>query len=222
MGVLLLDKPPGKTSFSLVPFLRRLSGIATIGHAGTLDPFATGVMVMLIGKPWTRLSSHFLSQEKEYLATVYLGVSTDTYDPEGTVLQRSSHIPTLQDVHSALEHFQGEKLQTPPMFSAKKVQGKKLYELARKGLEIERKATPVWMKTTFLSYSYPLLDLQITCSKGTYVRSIAHELGTHLGCGAHLSALKRTRSGSFHLRECISLDSLTSKEVLKMHVRGAL
>jgi len=203
-GILLVDKPKGRTSFSLVAALRKKTGIQKIGHAGTLDPFATGVMIMLIGKNFTKLSDQFLSQEKEYWCKILLGVSTDSYDCDGKTTVTSDKQPALLEIEEALLAFQGTVLQTPPMFSAKKVQGKKLYELARKGIEIERKPVSVTLHTSFLSYAYPFLELQIVCSKGTYVRSIAHDLGIKLGCGAHLTELKRIRSGTFHIKDCIN------------------
>lgn len=202
-GILLVNKPQGCTSFSLIRALRKLTGIRKIGHAGTLDPFATGVMVMLIGRGYTRLSDQLLLQDKEYLAEVSLGVSTDTFDCDGKVVARSKKIPTFENIKKALVDFQGEIEQIPPMFSAKKVGGKKLYELARKGEEIERSPAKVHIKTTLLDYAYPTLSLKITCSKGTYIRSIAHDLGNRLGCGAHLSQLQRTRSGNFTIDECL-------------------
>lgn len=203
-GILLIDKPKGKSSFFLVAVLRRLLKVKKIGHAGTLDPFATGVMVLLIGKQYTKLSNQFLGAEKEYIATVRLGIETDSYDCDGQILEENTHIcPTPEELAAALAHFQGEVLQIPPMFSAKKKDGKKLYELARKGLSIEREAVKVTMRTELLSYAYPEVILKVNCSKGTYIRSIAHDLGKLLGCGAHLTALQRTKSGSFLLSECI-------------------
>lgn len=202
-GILLVNKPQGKTSFSLIRSLRKLTGIQKIGHAGTLDPFATGVMVILIGKKYTCLSNSLLSEDKEYLAKVAFGVTTDTYDCDGKVVARSKKIPSEEEVLAILQYFQGEIDQVPPMFSAKKVKGKKLYELARKGEVIERESAKVTVNTTFLQYAYPHLAIKITCSKGTYIRSIANEIGVMLGCGAHLSELKRTRSGKFSLEECI-------------------
>lgn len=202
-GLLLVNKPQGKTSFSLIRTLRKLTGVQKIGHAGTLDPFATGVMVLLIGKNYTRLSDKFLLSDKEYVAGVYLGVSTDTYDCDGNIVASSKKVPSLEEIEKTLLHFQGEIDQIPPMFSAKKVRGKKLYELAREGKTIERAPAKVKVATTFLSYEYPRLKLRIVCSKGTYIRSIAHEIGTILGCGAHLSTLLRTRSGGFCLEECV-------------------
>jgi tRNA pseudouridine55 synthase len=203
-GILLVDKPRGKTSFSLVAMLRKKTGIQKIGHAGTLDPFATGVMVMLVGKKYTRMSDQFLGQEKEYLCKVQLGVSTESYDCDGAVTKTADKVPTLTEIETALLSFQGTFLQTPPMFSAKKIQGKKLYELARKGIEVERAPVSVTAKTTLISYAYPFLELQIVCSKGTYVRSLAHDLGELLGCGGHLVELRRLRSGAFHLKDCIN------------------
>lgn len=203
-GILLVDKPRGKTSFSLVAILRKTTGIQKIGHAGTLDPFATGVMIMLIGKPYTRLSDQFLGQDKEYEATLRLGVETDTFDSDGKVIAESDEIPSLSELEKGISQFQGTILQTPPMFSAKKIHGKKLYELARKGIEVERKAVEVKVSTELLSYTYPYARLRISCSKGTYIRSIAHDLGTLLGCYAHLEALTRLRSGPFLLKDCLN------------------
>lgn len=201
-GILPVCKPKFKTSFSLVSILRKRTNIRTIGHAGTLDPFAEGVMILLIGKKYTRLSDSFLHQDKEYRATVHLGITTDTYDSEGKITAEHAHVPLLADIETALFAFQGTILQTPPMFSAKKVGGKKLYELARKGITIQRQAVPVTIHTQLIRYVYPHLELHITCSKGTYIRSLAYDIGQQLGCGAHLSALTRTRSGTTTLQEC--------------------
>ncbi|MBS0604646.1 MAG: tRNA pseudouridine(55) synthase TruB [Verrucomicrobia bacterium] len=201
-GILPVSKPKTKTSFSLVSTLRRLTGIRTIGHAGTLDPFADGVMVLLIGKKYTQLSNRFLNQDKEYIATVHLGITTDSYDIDGQITAQSPFIPSLAEVEDALLKFQGTILQTPPMFSAKKVEGKKLYELARKGITIERQPSPVTLRIELIKYSYPLLELKVQCSKGTYIRSLAYDIGLELTCGAHLSALTRTRSGSLSLEDC--------------------
>lgn len=202
-GILLVNKPRGKTAFSLVSCLRRILKVRKIGHAGTLDPFATGVMVMLIGKNYTRLSDSFLACDKAYRAKLHLGITTDTFDCDGIEQARSDVIPSQIDIEAAIARFQGEIDQVPPMFSAKKVNGKKLYELARKGKSIERQPVKVKVKTTLLHYQYPCLDIDVECSKGTYIRSIAHDLGEMLGCGAHLTALERTRSGSFLLDACL-------------------
>jgi tRNA pseudouridine55 synthase len=209
-GILLVDKPKGRTSFSLVGELRRRLGVKCIGHAGTLDPFATGVMVMLVGREYTRLSDSFLGCAKEYLTEVYLGAATDTYDCDGVITFQSPLIPTLEEIQTALLSFQGTIQQIPPMYSAKKIQGKKLYELARQGKEVERQPVAVTLQTHLISYQYPYLHLEVECSKGTYIRSIANDLGQQLRCGAHLTNLQRTRSGSFHLSQCLASDQLDS------------
>lgn len=201
-GILPVCKPKMKTSFSLISMMRKLTGIRTIGHAGTLDPFADGVMLLMIGRCFTRLSNRFLNQDKEYLATVQLGMTTDTYDIEGQVVAQNPYIPTLTEVEDTLLKFQGSILQIPPMFSAKKVKGKKLYELARKGITIERKAVPVTLHIELIQYTYPHLELKVQCSKGTYMRSLAHDIGIELNCGAHLSSLTRTRCGTYTLEDC--------------------
>ncbi len=201
-GILPINKPIGKTSFSLVSSLRKLTNIKTIGHAGTLDPFASGVMILLIGKPYTKLSSSFLNQDKQYLATLHLGITTDTYDLDGQITAQSPLIPTESQLEQALLEFQGTIQQIPPMFSAKKVQGKKLYDLARKGITIPRAPITITTKIELISYIYPYIQLKVDCSKGTYIRSLAHDIGTVLGSGAHLSQLNRTKSGSFQLLDC--------------------
>ena len=202
-GILLIDKPKGKMSFSLVSRLRKLLGVKKIGHAGTLDPFATGVMVMLIGKEFTKLSDTFLANDKEYIATLKLGVTTDSYDCDGEISNTSDFIPSQEMIEAAVAKFQGKISQIPPMFSAKKIQGKKLYDLARKGVTIERQPVEVMVKTTLIEYNYPFLILNVYCSKGTYIRSIADELGKILTCGAHLIDLKRTKSGAFTIDQCL-------------------
>lgn len=212
-GILLVDKPKGKTAFDLVAVLRRLLGIQKIGHAGTLDPMATGVMVMLIGKKYTSLSNQFIADDKEYLARIHLGIETDTYDAEGQIISSSPQIPSSDEVKNTLKLFQGEIQQIPPMFSAKKVKGRKLYELARKGQTIERSPIQLKVETELLNYDYPSIDLHISCSKGTYVRSIAHDFGQQLGCGAHLIELTRSRSGSYLLSDCFKGEQLYSPHV---------
>lgn len=207
-GILLVDKPKGKTSFSLIAALRKILNVQKIGHAGTLDPMATGLMVLLIGKRYTSLSDQFISNDKEYLAEITLGAATDTYDAEGTISETSSLIPTQDQVLAVLKTFQGTVSQTPPMFSAKKIGGKKLYELARQGLSIERKSVLVEMQIELLEYLYPKIHLRINCSKGTYVRSIAHDMGIALGCFGHLTALVRSRSGKYLLMNCTSGDQI--------------
>ncbi|MBA3602379.1 MAG: tRNA pseudouridine(55) synthase TruB [Parachlamydiaceae bacterium] len=217
-GILLVDKPKGKTAFDLVAILRRRLNVKTIGHAGTLDPMATGVMVMLIGKKYTTQSNQFLTEEKEYIGQVHLGIETDSYDAEGKEVSTSPIVPPEEQLMQALTTFQGEIQQIPPMFSAKKINGQKLCNLARQGKTVERQPVTLTVKTELISYAYPFIELRIICSKGTYVRSIAHDLGKLLGCGAHLSALVRTRSGSNSLSECIDGAGLYSGDISLLEI----
>ena len=207
-GILLIDKPSGRTSFSIVPVLRKRLGIQKIGHAGTLDPFATGLLVFLIGRNYTRLATTFLADDKEYLATVFLGVERDTYDRDGVVTSVSDSVPALDEVENAIDAFQGEQEQIPPMYSAKKVDGKRLYLSAREGLVVERQPSLVHLRIELRRYMYPEIHLRIVCSKGTYIRSLAHDLGRVLGCGAHVSHLRRLRSGIFCVDNALPFDAL--------------
>jgi len=220
-GVLLVDKERGSTSFYIVSQLRRLTQVETIGHAGTLDPFATGVMVMLIGREFTRRSDFFLTSDKSYRAILSLGISTDSYDLDGQITARSDIVPNTTQVELAFAPFQGEILQVPPMFSAKKIGGKKLYDLARKGITVERQPVKVRLAIRLLRYSYPHLEIDIDCSKGTYIRSLAHDIGQVLGCGAHLIELVRLKSGAFTLDECIPQSLLKNPEFdIRNHLRN--
>lgn len=216
-GVLLVDKPAGITSFGIVARLRKMLGVSKIGHAGTLDPFATGVMVMLIGRNYTKLSDTFLCQDKEYEAVLKLGATTDSYDRDGEVTSTSDYIPSTEEVAAAIARFQGEMEQTPPMFSAKKVGGKKLCDLARKGIEIERKPVRISASIQLCGYDYPNLKIRVACSKGTYIRSLAYDIGNVLKCGAHLIELRRTRSGKFNIENCLVLEG-SSTEAVKAHL----
>lgn len=207
-GILLVDKEVGCSSFHLVSLLRKRTGIKKIGHAGTLDPFASGLMVMLIGKEYTKKSEEFLNSDKEYIATLRLGAATDTFDIDGKETNSSEFIPSLPQIESAVESFQGLITQIPPMFSAKKIKGKKLYELARQGITVERPPQKVQVTTEILSYSYPLLEIKVNCSKGTYIRTLGHDIGEKLGCFAHLTRLVRTKSGAFTLDKCIPQEKI--------------
>jgi tRNA pseudouridine55 synthase len=209
-GILLLDKPKGWTSFDCVAKLRRRLGVAKIGHAGTLDPFATGVLVLLVGRDFTTKADQLQCDDKSYWMRVRLGETTDTFDCEGAVVSQSAVIPSLEAVQEAILHFQGAVEQIPPMFSAKKIGGQKLYHLARKGVEVKRAPVVLSLQTRLISYNYPHIELEIDCSKGAYMRTIAHDIGEMLGCGAHAVELTRTRSGAFHLKDC--LDGLALKD----------
>ncbi len=194
-GFLVVDKPQGMTSHDVISYVRRGIGLRRIGHAGTLDPMATGVLILCIGLA-TRLSEYVMSPNKRYAATIRLGIETDTYDADGETLAvaDTAHL-TTDDIENALLHFQGEIEQVPPMYSAIKQDGKKLYKLARQGREVERAPRKIWLETRLLDIALPRLTIDVTCSVGTYIRSIAHDLGAQLGVGGHLTALRRTASG---------------------------
>lgn len=208
-GFLNVYKPVGMTSHDVVSKLRKLTNIKQIGHTGTLDPFAEGVLPVCIGKA-TRLSE-FLEDDKEYLATVQFGVSTTTYDREGEVIYTSDKKLVSEDVKNALKAFEGEISQLPPIYSAIKVKGKKLYEYARSGQEVEIKPRKVTIENIELkSFDEKLqqAEILIKCSKGTYIRSIANDLGQKLECGAHLIKLVRTQAGRFRIENSVNLEGL--------------
>ena len=208
-----VDKPAGWTSQDIVSWIRKFSGIRKVGHTGTLDPMATGVMVLCLGA-YTRLSQYVTATTKTYRAVVRLGIATDSQDAEGKVIQRSSAIPeTLNPVENILKGLRGEIAQIPPMHSAIRVDGKRLYELARKGREVERQARIVQIdKLDALVYDPPLLHLDVVCSKGTYIRSLADEIGKQLACGGHLVTLRRTQVGAVGIDCCTTLAVLRSTE----------
>lgn len=202
-GILVIDKPVGKSSFAFVQAARRVFNERCVGHAGTLDPLASGLLVLLIGRPYTKQSDSFLLQDKGYQTRLHLGSATTTYDQEGEVTHESSYIPSLAEVEEVIASFQGSISQEPPMFSAKKVGGKKLYELARQGLHIERKPLQVEVAIKLLDYTYPYIDLEVSCSKGTYIRSLGHDIGKKLTTFAHLETLRRVKSGIFTLENAL-------------------
>ena len=213
MGFLNIDKPLQQTSHDVVAQVRRLTrreaGIKKVGHAGTLDPLASGVLVLCVGQA-TRLSEYAMSSTKQYRAQIALGVTTDTYDAEGTIVTERdvSHI-TQADVEAVLPQFTGGIEQVPPMYSAIKQDGKKLYELARDGIDVERPPRPVTIhELSITAWDAPHVTIDVTCSSGTYIRSLAYDIGTVLGIGGHLAGLIRTRSGSFALADAIALDDL--------------
>lgn len=208
--MLVVDKPAGMTSHDVVNVVRRLAGIRQVGHTGTLDPLATGVLVMLLG-PATRLSQFLVGCDKVYRAGLRLGIATTTYDATGEIVGENPVSITTDEFEAALATFRGEILQTPPMYSAVKVGGKKLYKLARQGKEVQRKPRPVTIhRLKVLSWAPPDVCLEVACSSGTYIRSLAHDLGQVLGCGAHLATLTRMQVGDFCLEQSHSLDTLQS------------
>lgn len=212
-GFILINKEVGPSSFNVVTNLRKITGIKKIGHAGTLDPFASGLMIVAIGRKATRAISKYVKLNKEYVATLHLGAETDTFDREGLIFNNKEDLLDkdidLKIIKDKLKDFVGKQLQTPPMFSAKKVNGKKLYELARKGIEIERKPVPITIhKIKFISYDKPIIKIKIKCSSGTYIRSIAYDFGRALGCGAYLENLERTKIGKFKIEDSSKIKDL--------------
>ncbi len=208
-GILNIDKPPGITSFGVVARVKRLSGERHVGHTGTLDPDATGVLLVCLGRG-TRIVEFLVDATKTYRADIELGTATDTYDSSGQVTQTGD--PSGIDrakLESALGAFRGLIRQTPPMYSAVKHQGRPLYKLARAGVEVERKSRPVTIhRLELIAWQPPSATLEVECSKGTYIRSLAHDLGQALGCGAHLTGLVRTRCGLFDISDAVSMPQL--------------
>ncbi|HSH12127.1 MAG TPA: tRNA pseudouridine(55) synthase TruB [Desulfurivibrionaceae bacterium] len=209
-GIYLLDKPEGPSSFRMVHVVRRALGIKKTGHAGTLDPFATGLLIVCAGRPATRLISQLMAGEKEYLATLTLGVETTTQDREGEVVATAPFTGiSAAQVADCLAGFVGEQLQLPPLYSALKHQGKPLYHYARRGVEIERQPRPVTIsELECRGFAGDSLKIRVRCGKGTYIRALAFDIGRVLGCGAHLAALRRIRSGPFSVAEAVEGNAL--------------
>lgn len=214
-GFLIVDKPQGVTSNQVVGAVRNAIGIKKVGHAGTLDPMATGALVLAIGKV-TRLIRYIQDQEKEYVATALFGVATDTVDADGAVLSREPMEFDESDLRAIVPRFTGMISQVPPMVSALRKEGRRLYELAREGQVVERKARQVEVHDLeILSVGpppYPVVEFRVVCGKGTYVRSLADDMAAVLGGQAHLTALRRTRIGSFRIDNSVALDDLESWE----------
>jgi tRNA pseudouridine55 synthase len=208
-GILNVDKPPGMTSHDVVDKVRRFVGQRKIGHAGTLDPMATGVLLVCLGKA-TRVAEYLMKGRKRYKATIALGTTTDTYDAEGQITSSDGKADFARaEVEAALSRFVGSIEQVPPMYSAIKREGQPLYQLARQGKIVERSPRPVEIEAIeLLDWTPPALTIEVACSPGTYIRSLAHDLGQHLGGGAHLASLVRLSSGCFTLEDATSLDRL--------------
>lgn len=205
-SVFLIDKPVGLSSFRIVQLVRRALRIKKVGHAGTLDPFASGLLVVCAGRAATKHISSFMEGEKEYLATLQLGVETDSQDLTGEVLARHP-LGELSRVRidDCVRSFQGERLQRPPSYSALKYKGKPLYYYARKGIEVKKEPRPVFIREIeTVSWQEDRLEIRVVCSKGTYIRTLAADIGSTLGCGAHLIRLRRIRSGRFSVRDALS------------------
>ena len=209
-GILLVHKPADITSHDVVVEIRKLFRTKKVGHAGTLDPFATGLLILCLDEA-TRIVEYLVDRDKEYVAVMKLGESTDTQDCTGHVLEERE-IPSLREdeIFETFARFVGDISQVPPMFSARKVRGKRLYELARKGEIIERTARSVRVQELeIVGITLPYIRFRVVCSKGTYIRTLAHDIGESLGCCAHLSALERTRIGQFSIKDAASLDQLS-------------
>ncbi len=211
-GVLLVDKPAAWTSHDVVAKVRAHFGFKKVGHCGTLDPMATGLLVLVLGRA-TRLSEKLTSDDKAYEGTILLGVTTNTEDADGEVIETKPVPPlTEADLLAVFQKFKGDIYQTPPMVSAIKHQGSPLYKLARKGIEVEREPRLVHIyDLRILGTELPRINFRLDCSKGTYVRTLAADIGRQLGCGAHLSGLRRTAAGSFKLEQAHTLEQILAQ-----------
>jgi tRNA pseudouridine55 synthase len=215
-GVLLLDKPVGPSSSVALQAVKRLFGAKKAGHAGTLDPQASGLLPLLFGEA-TKFAQYGLDSDKEYLADIRLGVSTETGDAEGKPIETRPVAVDAAAIEAALQRFRGDILQVPPMYSALKRDGRPLYELAREGRTVERTARPVRIhELTLLAWDGDTLRVRVRCSKGTYIRQLAADLGQALGCGAHLGSLRRTAAGEFRIEESVTLDALQAMAPAEM------
>lgn len=210
-GVLLVDKDPGFTSHNAVALCRRILQTKKVGHCGTLDPMATGMLIVVIGKA-TKMQDLLMCEDKVYTATMKLGVETNSQDADGEVVaEKTTDGLTEEAIRAAFEHFNGEFDQVPPMYSAVKINGVPCYKLARKGKEVERKSRHVAVldyEITRIDMAAAEVDFRVHCTKGFYVRTYAHDIGQHLGCGAHLTALRRIRSGKFDIAEAVDVPAL--------------
>lgn len=213
-GVFLVDKPVGPTSFRIVQQVRRALRIKKVGHAGTLDPFASGLLIVCAGRPATRNISRLMDGEKEYAATLRLGIETDTHDVEGKIVaQRPVTGVDREGVERCLAGFVGEQMQTPPRYSAVKHKGKPLYHYARQGVEVSKPPRPIVIRQIqCLDFAGKSVSIRVVCGKGTYIRTLAADIGTALGCGAHLTALRRLRSGVFSVNDALPGSGLEEPE----------
>ncbi|MDO4479094.1 MAG: tRNA pseudouridine(55) synthase TruB [Lachnospiraceae bacterium] len=207
-GIIIVNKAPGMTSFDVVYHIRKLYNMKKVGHTGTLDPDAVGVLPICLGKG-TKVVDLLTNETKTYRAVMRLGITTDTQDTSGTILTKRPVNVTEEQVRSALEALMGDQMQLPPMYSAIKINGQKLVDLARKGIEVERKPRKVhFSELKIHSIDLPEVTFEVTCSKGAYIRTLCHDAGEALGCGAAMAHLTRTRVGSFSLENAVSLDEL--------------
>lgn len=209
-SLLILDKPQGLSSHSAVHRIRKITGIARAGHAGTLDPLATGVLLILLGSA-VRLSEYIVDHDKKYRATIQLGVETDTYDATGNIVATRAVNVSENEIRAAVKSFVGKQNQIPPAHSAIQIQGKRAYQLARQGVEIEMQARAVeFFSLAHIVVENNIVSFDVHCSKGTYIRSLAHDIGAKLGVGAHLTALRRTASGDFSIESSLTLEQVSA------------
>ena len=219
-GIVIVDKPSGWTSQDVTARLRRVFDTRRIGHGGTLDPMATGVLPVFVGRA-TRGVEFFEHAEKTYETLLLPGLTTDTEDVTGTVLQKRQGSLTERDVEAVLPRFRGEILQVPPMYSALKVNGQKLCDLARKGKEVARKPRPITIhELEFLGFQEGMVKLRVRCSKGTYVRTLCKDIGEALGCGGCMAALRRTAAGSYDLSQAVPLQTLLDTQEPEQYLRS--
>ena len=219
-GIVIVDKPQGWTSQDVTARLRRVYATRRIGHGGTLDPMATGVLPVFVGRA-TRGVEFFEHAEKTYDTVLLLGRTTDTQDVTGTVLAEKAVRLSPADIENVLPRFRGDILQVPPMYSALKVNGKKLYELARKGQEVERQPRPITVfELTNLGFDGTRLSLRVKCSKGTYIRTLCQDIGEALGCGGCMEALRRVRAGEYGIEDAVPLEKLLESETPERYLRS--
>ncbi len=217
----MIDKPAGPTSHTIVNMVRRLTNEKRVGHAGTLDPFATGLLIVGVGRPATREFSKLVGMDKTYVGTMVLGATSDTQDGTGVITKGLGSLGGSEgwegrrgELEKVFERFVGLLKQIPPMYSAKKVGGKKLYELARQGKEIVRQPSDVTIYSlSIVNVDLPRITFEVRCSSGTYIRTLAHDIGQNLGCGAYLESLRRTSIGPWTIDQAVKLDSLTKENV---------
>lgn len=223
-GFILIDKQSGWTSHDVVSKLRGITGIKKIGHAGTLDPLATGLLIVAIGREATCKLETYMKADKVYLVTGIFGSVSTTYDADGVLsdfvpgngdnLSSRERLPSREEFESKLNFFKGQQQQIPPMYSAKKIDGKKLYELARLGKSVERKPCEIFIyENKLIRYDYPEFDLSVQCSSGTYIRTLVHDIGYAFGLGAYVSVLRRIRSGNFHVDSAYKINDLNSENI---------
>ena len=219
-GILLIDKPAGPTSHDIVDIIRNSYRIKKVGHCGTLDPAATGLLIIVLGKA-TKLSEKLMSDDKVYVGSMKLGETTNTFDAEGQV-ESTQPVPDLsiETLQKEANKFLGDQMQIPPMVSAIKINGTPLYKLARKGQTIDRKERFIHLYKFLISeYETPVAWFKVACTKGTYIRTLAHDFGQKIGCGGHLSGLRRTTSGTFKVSNATSLEELTTLSALDLNKR---